>query len=85
MKTPTKKVQPGDGPVVSRAGIFDLQVCVPAEWTDAQALAFAEASSPCGTSHGWQQRKAGSDLLRGDPERRKCEERAGYVHIMFDA
>ena len=75
----------GTDPVVSRHGIFDMQVCVPSSWTDAEAEAFAEAKNPCGTQGGWQIRREGSRYLAGDPERQPCEKRDGFVHIMLEA
>ena len=53
---------------VTRRGALDMQVCVPADWTDAQVIAFAEQSNPCGTRGGWQIRKEGDPDLSGDPE-----------------
>ncbi len=70
---------------VTRRGVFDMQVCVPTEWTDRQALDFAKKENPSGTESGWHIRKQGSVLLAGDNERVSCEERAGYIHIMLDA
>lgn len=71
--------------VVTRRGALDMQVCVPAEWTDEQVVAFAEVEYPCGTTHGWAIRRAGSDLLRGSPERQSCGNGGPNVHIMLDA
>jgi hypothetical protein len=70
---------------VTHHGAFDLQVCVPDDWTDEQARDFAERKYPCGTSAGWQIRREGDPMLGGAPERVKCEGRAGHVHIMLDA
>lgn len=73
------------GPQVSKIGVLDMQVCVPQDWTNKQAIAFAESLNPCGTSTGWQVRKAGDPLLDGSPERMPCKKRKGCVHIMLDA
>jgi predicted house-cleaning NTP pyrophosphatase (Maf/HAM1 superfamily) len=54
---------------VTYFGVLSIQVCVPSEWTDEEIIAFAERKSPCGTAGGWQIRRAGSELLKGDPER----------------
>jgi hypothetical protein len=62
-----------------------MQVCVPTEWTDEQAIAFGESENPCGTMHGWAIRREGDELLEGDPERVPCAKREGFVHIMLDA
>jgi len=73
------------GATVSYYGVLDMQVCVPADWTDEQVVEFANASNPCGTEAGWHIRREGSDLILGDPERGPCNEVAGKVHIMLDA
>lgn len=70
---------------VTRMGLLDAQVCVPAEWTDEQARAFLEQQYSCGTSHGWQMRHNGHEALGGCSERVQCEQRSGHVHIMFEA
>lgn len=70
---------------MTRCGVLDCQVCVPADWTDEQVLEFAEHEQPCGTSDGWQIRRAGDAALRGMAERVPCAERDGYVHVMLDA
>jgi hypothetical protein len=70
---------------VSRMGIFDMQVCVPWEWTDTEVEVFAEHEYPCGTQAGWQIRKNGSSLLAGDSERVQCEKYPHRCHIMLDA
>ena len=70
---------------VVRTHFLDMQVCVPAEWTDAQVLAFAEYENPCGTEHGWFIRRQGDPLLDGQPERVTCSANPAYVHIMLDA
>lgn len=72
-------------PQVTRQGALDVQVCVPAAWTDEQVKAFADAEYPCGTMNGWGIRREGSKLLAGAPERVNCASRLGYVHIMLDA
>lgn len=72
-------------PTVTRRGALDMQVCVPADWTDDLIKEFAERENSCGTSNGWQIRKSGDEALHGMPERNPCRERAGYVHVMLDA
>ena len=71
--------------MVTKIGIFSMQVCVPAEWTDAQVVEFANRENGCGTDNGWYIRRDGDPSLRGDPERRQCSQRDEYVHIMLDA
>lgn len=70
---------------VTRKGGLDMQVCVPADWTDDEAMTFAEQQYPCGTQHGWQIRRKGDPNLRGAPERAPCHSRTGHVHITLDA
>lgn len=72
-------------PMVTRAGLLSMQVCVPKTFTDEEARDFAEQANPCGTSGGWHMRKTGNELLADSPERVQCEEREDCVHIMFDA
>lgn len=84
-KLPTaEEVAAMDGAVVSRYGMLNMQVCVPADWTNEQARAFAEREYPCGTSAGWSMRTAETEG-DGYPERNPCHDRPGYVHITFDA
>jgi hypothetical protein len=73
------------GPVVTKFGLLDMQVCVPGEWGDEQVVKFAQGEYPCGTTGGWQVRKEGDSLLGGCPERVACEGRKGFVHVMLDA
>jgi hypothetical protein len=72
-------------PQVLKFGALDMQVCVPANWTDDQVKEFAEQAYPCGTSHGWGIRRQGDEALRGANERVPCASRPGFVHIMLDA
>ncbi len=67
---------------VTRRGIFDMQVCVPDDWGDAQVQAFAEGENPCGTQGGWIVRDGSPN---GDPKEVKCEDRDGHKHVMLDA
>lgn len=70
---------------VTQRNVLDMQVCVPKDWTDEQALQFANTHNLCGTVNGWSIRKEGSQSLRGAPERQPCHDREGFVHIMLDA
>ena len=74
-----------NGAEVTRRGCLDMQVCVPAEWTDEEVKKFAERENPCGTAAGWQIRKEGDPALVGHPERNACASRSGFVHITLDA
>lgn len=57
---------------VTKTGALDMQVCVPADWTDEQVKAFADSANMCGTMYGWHIRKTGDPALAGDPERQPC-------------
>lgn len=72
-------------PEVVRWGLFSMQVCIPANWTDEQVNAFAEREVPCGTRNGWHIRHDGDPDLAGQPGRVPCSENPGFVHIMLDA
>ena len=72
-------------PEVVKTGIFDMQVCVPSDWSDKQVLNFANGQNYCGTSNGWMIRKEGDKALLGCPERVQCDTREDFVHIMLDA
>lgn len=70
---------------IIQTNALSIQVCIPADWTDEQATHFANTGHICGTTNGWQIRKAGDDLLAGARERVPCAERRGFVHVMLDA
>ena len=67
---------------VTYYGIFDMQVCVPINWTDTQVRDFANSKNP--SSNKWIIRCKGDKLLAGDSERVLCADRVGFVHIMLD-
>lgn len=70
---------------ITKRGVFDMQVCVPGDWTDEQVKEYADRANLCGTDSGWHIRKEGNELLAGSLERVKCGKREGYVHVMLDA
>lgn len=70
--------------MVTHHGLFDMQVCVPADWTDEQVKEFADTANPCGTTAGWHIRKEGDPALNGDAERVACASRTDCVHIMLE-
>jgi hypothetical protein len=70
--------------MITKAGVLDMQVCVPSYWTDEQIIEFANATNPSGLDAGWHIRKAGNPLLDGAPERVTCKENPDMVHIMLD-
>ena len=84
-KTDTPGVDPRGSATVTKQGIFDMQVCVPAEWTDEQVKTFADRENPCGTSHGWQIRREGDKALVGAKERVQCASLSSHVHVMLMA
>lgn len=69
---------------VTRAGLMDCQVCVPAHFSDEQVLIYASLANPAGTSRGWSIRKQGHPMLSGADERVKCERHPENVHIMLE-
>lgn len=69
---------------VTKNGLLDMQVCVPANYTDEQVEQFANAENPAGTRNGWAIRRQGSERLAGASERVQCSERPGFVHVMLD-
>lgn len=73
-----------ESPQILRHGFLDMQVCVPAGWSDEEVVRFGEGECPSGTTLGWKVR-TNEDLLAGDPARNPCAERDGFVHIMLDA
>lgn len=70
--------------VVTRIGALDMQVCVPADWSDQQVISFAESQYPCGTMVGWQIR-TDEKLLAGAPSRNPCASLGDHVHVTLDA
>lgn len=70
--------------VVTHIGMLDMQVCVPAEWTDKEVEEFANAANPAGGDLTWSMVPADSEFLAGDPVRNPCAERVDYVHIMLE-
>lgn len=72
-------------PVVTKQSALDLQVCVPATWTDEEVKTFADKERCCGTEHGWEITRQGDPALNGDSERVFCQGRTGFVHLMLHA
>lgn len=70
---------------ITKRGFLDMRVCVPQDWTDEQAIEFAEKEYPCGTTAGWSIRKQGDKSLCGCDERVQCEDDENNCHIMLDA
>lgn len=80
-----KRYSEAEKAIVVGKGVFDMQVCVPKEWSDDQIREFAESHYPCGTATGWSIRHQGSEYLNDDEERTQCQEHADNCHIMLDA
>lgn len=68
---------------VTRVSIFDMQVCVPEDYTDDQAERFANTANPAGTMGGWRMREADDPAQAGAAIRVPCRDRPGHVHIML--
>lgn len=73
------------GPLVTKAGALDMQVCVPEDYSDEDVLIFANRENPCGTTGGWQIRRQGDEALSGCNERVVCSLDPNKVHIMLNA
>ena len=69
--------------VITRVSSLDMQVCVPTDWTDEQMKAFADRENPTGLEAGWCVTRTGDRHLAGDPERKPCSRRSGFVHVML--
>jgi hypothetical protein len=65
-------------------GVFDLQVCVPVDWTDEQLTEFANEQVEAGTTNGWVMMHNGNKYLEGDPERVPCAEKANFIHARLE-
>lgn len=68
--------KPIDEPKVTRAGVFNNQVCVPIGYTDRQILDFIESEHPAGTSGGW--------FITEELGKVPCSERDGYIHVVVN-
>lgn len=66
-----------------RAGLADMQLCVPSCWTDAEIEACANRLNPAGTRHGWQIR-TDPERLAGCPVRNPCANGGNKVHVTLD-
>ena len=66
-----------DGAEVTRRGVLDMQVCVPADWDDYAVKRFADRENLCGTSEGWLIRREGDKALAGAAERVTPREQPG--------
>lgn len=73
-------------PEVTMLGLFDMQVCVPKDWTDEQVCKFAEKANTCGTTGGWQiRREDGIGVHKDFKQRVTCADNDEKVHVMLDA
>ena len=78
----SKQIDHND-PMVTKNGVFDMQVCVPEGWSDDEVDSWANKENPSGTEGGWHMKHTGDESLSGCDERVKCEGRTGFIHIMF--
>lgn len=67
-----------------KIGVFDLQVCVPTDWTDDQVVEFTKQRNPSGTDDGWSIRRQGCKRLGGCDERVPCKDLDGHVHLALE-
>lgn len=73
-----------DEPVVTRNGLFTMQVCVPKTFTDEETVEYANRVNPAGTSHGWFLCQQGNPVLNGDDSIVQCLERPNCVHRVLE-
>lgn len=69
---------------VTKTSLFNMQVCIPENWEDDEAMNFANKENPSGLDKGWYIQKQGHEALNGDNERVPCSDRSGFVHIMLE-
>lgn len=70
-------------PEVIRSPLLYVQICIPEDWTDEQALEFVETEKPSGLSLGWQIHKQEEGALGGACIRAPCDQKDGFVHVVF--
>jgi hypothetical protein len=70
----------GNVPEVVRFSLLNIQVCVPADYTDEQVEEFANRNHPTGIDSPWKI----TEQLGDDPTRNPCSEREGMVHIVLE-
>ena len=63
-------------PTVTRHALLNIQVCVPKEWSNKQAIEFAEREYPAGTELGW---------CAGRLARVNCDNGDNMIHVVLDA
>lgn len=72
-----------ENPMITKIGVFYMQVCVPETWSNEEAEQWANKENPAGTERGWIMKHTGDESLYGCNERVQCQGRSGFVHIMF--
>jgi len=50
-------------PTITKAGLLDVQACIPKTWSNDEIVKFVEKEYPCGTQYGWHIRKQGDERL----------------------
>lgn len=66
---------------VIRTGIFNIQVCAPKDWTDAQIEKFAEQQQPNEIGYAWTICGA---LPNGDPKEVQCDKFPDHKHVVLE-
>lgn len=69
---------------ILRQGLFDMQCCVPKDWTDAEVEAFANNELPLGDTLRWEILPEGHPHLDGDPQRNQCAKHKDTVHVKLE-
>lgn len=65
--------------MILKVGLCDCQVCVPQDWTEEQAEAFANTQHPTGIRSRWKVR----DPSNGDARRVTCGDDNTKVHYLM--
>jgi hypothetical protein len=66
------------GPVVTHYDLHRMQVCVPATWSNAQAIEFAESKWHSITDHHW------TIAANGELHDNTCDIQDGHVHLNLE-
>ena len=67
---------------IIRIGFFQMQLCVPKEFSDKEIIEFAERENPAGTQNGWNLVRDGDEILGGDSARVQCLEIEDNIHVV---
>ena len=67
---------------IIRIGFFQMQLCVPKEFSDKEIIEFAERENPAGTQNGWILARDGDEILGGDSARVQCVDIEDNIHVV---